>query len=96
MARSEDLRSAEQHFRAALEVSPDFPKANVNLALLLLSEGKADEPLHCYLTVALAPQGSVDPHALRAMILRLADAYRLRGRQDLAEALAQRAARLPG
>lgn len=95
MARSGDLRSAEQHFRAALEVSPNFPKANVNLALLLLSKGMADEPLHCYLTVALAPQGSVDPHALRALLQRLAEAYRLRDRPDLAEALARRAASLP-
>ena len=94
MARAGDPRSAEQHFRAALQISPDFPKANVNLALLLLERGDTEEPLHCYLTVALAPAGSVDLRSLTALLRRLAEAYRSKGRPDMADALLGRAERL--
>ncbi len=96
MARAGDWHAAENHFRCALDVSPSFARANLNLALLLSGRGETAEPLHCYLRAERDPAGALDPRSASALLRRLADAYGSAGRSRLALALQERAARLSG
>jgi len=93
MVRAGDVKAAEDHFRAAIEISPSFSKADINLALLLAGRGETDEPLHLYLRVERNPSGGVDPRSVSELLRRLGDSYRTEGRQRVADALQERAAK---
>src|SRR5207302_6644002 len=75
LARSGDLQGAEQAYRRALAIAPDFGDALGELGLLLQTRGRGDEALACFRRrVMVAPQSAV-AHADLALALHRDGAF---------------------
>ncbi|NCF11754.1 MAG: tetratricopeptide repeat protein, partial [Gammaproteobacteria bacterium] len=81
--------TAEQHFRAAMHLEPDYQKAHHNLALVLHLGGNEEDALEAVDAALRLDPGSRESLLLKGVIL---DGL---GRSDEAAAISARAAALP-
>jgi hypothetical protein len=94
--RDERRVEAHVHFRAALELAPDWSEAAHNWALLHVREGRAAEALHLYLRSGRGRGAPVPDGARQRLLLLIAEAFSAAQRPRLALRVAELAARQGG
>ena len=84
-SRRNHAREAEDHFRAALQIAPNYREAAYNFSTLLAVVGRGDEALHLYLgRIAPAPIEHVPQQARTRLLSTIAEAFHISGHPERA------------
>jgi hypothetical protein len=88
--RNFEWEDAADHFRAALQVAPDYYPARFKLAEVLAGQGKPDEALSCYLQAMAASGGHAGKAERAHFLFMLASASASNGEERLARIALQK------
>jgi tetratricopeptide (TPR) repeat protein len=79
-----EWEDATDHLRAALLVMPDYYPARFKLAQVLVTQGKTDEALSCYLEAMASSHGQISEAERASFLFMLAQVSAMNGEERLA------------